>query len=75
MDDFEIMPTLKMVMDYSGLNIHQALELPCDMYRLIVKNATIDKLQQTEEGRKYLADCERMKKTTPDFKAIRSKME
>lgn len=73
-DDFEIMPTLKMVMDYSGLNIHQALELPCDMYRLVVKNATIEKLQQTEEGRKYLADCERMKKTTPDFKAIRNKM-
>lgn len=68
------MPTLKLVMDYSGLNFHEALELPCDLYLLMVKNATIDKLNQTEEGRDYLAKCERMKMTTPDFKAIRNKM-
>ena len=64
------MPTLKLVIDYSRLNIHEALDLPCDMYLLIVKNATIDKLSQTEEGRKYLADCERLQKTSPDLEAI-----
>lgn len=67
------MPTLKMVMDYSGLNFHEALALPCDLYMLMFKNATIDKLNQTEEGREYLAKCERMSKTTPDFKAIKKK--
>lgn len=57
-------------MDYTGLNIHEALDLPCDMYLLAIKHATIDKLSQTEEGRKYLADCERLQTTSPDLEAI-----
>jgi len=59
-------------MEYGNLNHYEAMGLPCDLYALMRKHATIDQLQKTEEGRKYLADCERMQVTTPDFETIRS---
>lgn len=68
------MPSVRAVVDYTGLNLYEVLDLPCDMFKLCLKHATIEKLSQTEEGRKYLADCERMKVTTPDFKAIKTKI-
>lgn len=67
------MPTLKMVMDYSGLNFHEALALPCDLYMLMFKHAIIEKLNQTEEGREYLAKCERLKETTPNIQALKER--
>ncbi|WP_278287606.1 hypothetical protein [Christensenella minuta] len=33
----------------------------------------IEDLQKTPEGRKYLADCERMAKTEPDTEALKQK--
>lgn len=45
------------------------------MFKLSLKHATISKLSQTEEGRKYLEDCERLKRTSPDIKAIQKRIE
>lgn len=57
-------------MGYTGLNMQEALALPCDLFMLCYKNAIIEKLKQTEKGREYLQDCEAAKHTKPDFDAI-----
>lgn len=61
--------------EYARLSLHEALQLPCDLYLLCLKNWYVDRLQQTEEGREYLATCERMKKTKLDKDALHRLME
>ena len=57
-------------MEYTGLNMKEALELPCDLYMLCRKNAIVSKLMQTEEGREYLESCRTAKQTEPDWEAL-----
>ena len=57
-------------MEYTGLNVREALQLPCDLYLLFYKNWYIDRLSQTEEGRQYLDDCKRLTQTRLDKKAL-----
>lgn len=64
------MPSIKKVADYGNFSIHDALNLPCDMFLLMLKNATIDELMQTEEGREYLAKCERLNNTSIDLDSL-----
>lgn len=64
------MPDIRRVIQYSGLDYERVLELPADVFKLMLKNHIIDELNATEEGRQYLEDCERLQKTSPDEKAI-----
>lgn len=63
------------VAEYARLSFWEALELPCDLFMICYKNWVVDRLMQTEEGRKYLDDCERMKKTKLDKEALHRLME
>ena len=67
----ELMPSIKMVMDYGRLSFNEVLELPCDVFLLMKRHAYIDQLNETEEGRQYLRDCERLRQTEPDYEALR----
>lgn len=68
------MPNVKRVMDYSRLNFNEVLELPCDVFKLMIRNSIIDELSKTEEGREYLQKCERLKQTKPDIAELRKRM-
>lgn len=57
-------------MQYTGLNLHQALDLPCDLFMLCRKNGTVERLMQSEEGREYLNNCKAAKQTTPDWDGL-----
>lgn len=70
---YEIMPSVRKVMEYSNLNYHEALSLPCDVFRLMVKNHTVDELSKTEEGREYLAKCERLNTTSIDLDKLQQR--
>lgn len=70
--DEEIMPSIRRVIEYSGLNYYEALNLPCDTFMLMSKNAYVDEMSKTEAGRAYLEKCARMKITEPDMGAIRA---
>ena len=59
-NNFEIMPSIKKVADYGNFSIHEALNLPCDMFLLMLKNSIIDEMNKTPEGKEYLAKCERL---------------
>lgn len=65
------MPSIHRVIHYSGLNYNQVLELPCDVFLLMVKNDYLDELNGTEEGREYLEKCKRLNTTEIDIAALR----
>ena len=49
-----------------------AFQLPVDLFMLYHKNAIVDKLMQSQEGRDYLEDCDRLKQTKMDKQGLRS---
>ena len=69
----ELMPSIRRVMKYTNGTYEEALKLPTDIFLLCSKNMYVEELMQTEEGRKYLKDCERMKVTEPDMEALNRK--
>lgn len=58
------------VMEYSHMSFDEVMKLPVDLFKLIRKQGYIRQLQSTEEGQKYLKDCERYKMTEPDIEGL-----
>lgn len=67
----ELIPSIRRVIEYSGLDYYGVLELPCDLFLLMFKNSYVDGLRSTQEGRDYLDKCARMKITEPDYTGIK----
>lgn len=55
---------------YARISIHEALQMPVDLFALCYKNWTVDRLMQSEEGREYLKDCKRLRQTTMDIEGL-----
>lgn len=64
---------LKLVSDYTRLDFNQVVELDCVTFKLLAKDALIDKLGQSEEGREYLENCWVLSQTEPDREKLREK--
>lgn len=60
------MPSIRRVIEYSGMSYREVLELPTDIFLIMVKNHYIDELNSTQEGRDYLEKCKRLNTTEPD---------
>lgn len=58
--------SLKLVADYTGLNFNEVVELDCITFKMLVRDAFIDRMSQTEDGRDYLEQCWVLKQTVPD---------
>jgi hypothetical protein len=56
----------------TGLNHFQIMKLPYHVYLLYLKHHTILDLQETEEGRKYLAKITRLTNKDIDLSGLRS---
>lgn len=69
--DTELMPAIRRVIAYSGLPFDGVMELPYDLYLLMLKNAIVDEYRATPEGRKFLETCERLKCLEPDVAAAK----
>lgn len=69
-DGDNIMPSIKRVIDYSGLPYDRVLNLPTDMFLLMYKNSIMLELESTKEGRDYLGKCKRLNTTEIDMAAI-----
>lgn len=52
------------------MSILAAMELPVDLFALCLKNWTVNRLMQSEEGAEYLKDCERLRQTKMDFEGL-----
>lgn len=64
---------IKLVCDYTGLNFNEAVELDCFTFKTVFRDAFIDKLQQSEQGREYLENCWIINQTEPDREKLRQK--
>ena len=60
-----------MVSDYTGLNFNEVVELDCITFKMLVRDAFIDTMSQTEEGRDYLEQCWILDQTEPDIARLR----
>lgn len=63
--------SLKLVSDYTGLNFNEVVELDCITFKMLVRDAFIDKMSHTEEGRDYLEQCWILTQTEPDTTALK----
>ena len=54
------MPAIRRVIEYSGQSYAEVMQLPYDVFLLMLKHAVVDEYRSTPEGRQYLADCERL---------------
>lgn len=61
-------------MEYTGLDFFQIGELDIVQFLLWRRDAFIYRLNQTEEGQKYLDNAYRMEQTKPDRAALRKKL-
>lgn len=66
---------IRAVIQYTNLSLPEVLKLPCDMFMLCHKNYVVDQLIQTESGREYLEDCERLKQTRMDKEGLHRLMQ
>ena len=67
----ELMPSIHRAIEYSGLTYNEVLQLPCDVFLLMVRNHYIDELNGTQEGRDYIEKCKRLNTTEIDIQGIR----
>ncbi len=56
----------KLAADYANMSIYEIDDMPITDYRLLVRDAFISKLSQTEKGRKYLNNAYRLTQTEAD---------
>ena len=64
------MPSIHRVIKYSGLNYHEVLNLPCDTFMLMNKNAVMDALNSSQQGRDYLKKVKRLHTTDTDIEEL-----
>ena len=64
-----------MVCNYTNLNFNEADNLDCVTFKMLVRDAFVDKMEQSEEGRDYLDKCWTLSQTTPDYKSLKEKLE
>ena len=62
---------LRLVSSYTGLNFVETLELDCLTYKLMLRDAFIEHMSQSEEGRDYLEQAWILRQTEPDRKKLR----
>lgn len=64
---------IKLVSDYTRLDFEKVVELDCFTFRKLFRDAFIDKLSQTEQGREYLESCWTLTQTEPDREKLRER--
>lgn len=61
----------KLIIDYTGLNLFEVMDLDFDVHYLLYRDGLIHKLMQTESGRGYLEEAWLLRQTKPDRKELR----
>lgn len=56
---------------YSGMNFDELMKLDCFTFKILLRDAYITKMRQTEEGREYLQNCWLIRQTEPDRAKLR----
>jgi hypothetical protein len=53
------------------MSFSELMQLDCITFKMLLRDAFISKMRQTEEGREYLEDCWLITQTEPDRHKLR----
>ncbi|KOO46393.1 hypothetical protein AMD01_11190 [Priestia koreensis] len=67
----ELMNDIAFLNRKSGMSHQEIMSLPYGIYLSYIKQNTIAELMETQEGREYLATCQRVQQKTPDLAKLR----
>ena len=56
---------------YTGMSFADLMRLDCFTFKMLLRDAYISKMRQSEEGREYLENCWLLKQTEPDRAKLR----
>ncbi|MBQ2527819.1 MAG: hypothetical protein II544_03610 [Spirochaetales bacterium] len=65
---------LSLLSGYTGMSFNELIELDCITFRMLLRDAFIHKMSQTEEGREYLENCWIIRQTEPDRAKLRKNL-
>ena len=60
-----------MVSEYTGMSFADLMLMDCITFKMLLRDAFITRMSQTEEGREYLENCWLIKQTEPDRARLR----
>lgn len=66
-DEVRIQPNMAYLTRKTSMGFNELMNLPYPVFLSYLRENQIMDLKETEEGRKYLEQVERMSVTTPDF--------
>lgn len=59
--------SIHLVSKYTGMTFVDCLEMPCDTFQRLYRNAYVDRLCQYPEGIKQIKDYKRLHTTEPEL--------
>ena len=62
---------LHLVAEYTGMSFPELMKTDCITFKMLLRDAFINRMRQTEEGREYLENCWLIKQTEPDRAKLR----
>jgi len=60
-----------LISEYTGMSFADLLQIDCITFKMLFRDAFINRMSQNEEGREYLENCWLIKQTEPDRKRLR----
>ena len=57
---------VKLVNEYTSMSFSEIMDIDCISFKILLRDAFIYQMNQTEEGREYLAKAYMLKQTEPD---------
>ena len=62
---------LHLIAEYTGMSFPELMKIDCITFKMLLRDAFINRMRQTEEGREYLENCWLIKQTEPDRARLR----
>lgn len=66
---------LHLVASYTQMSFAELMQIDCITFKMLLRDAFICKMRQTDEGREYLENCWLMKQTEPNRAELRRKFD
>jgi hypothetical protein len=62
---------LHLIAEYTRMSFSELMLLDCFTFKMLLRDAFISRMRQSEEGREYLENCWLLKQTEPDRNTLR----
>lgn len=62
---------LHLVAEYTKMSFSELMQVDCITFKMLLRDAYIDMMRQSEEGREYLENCWLLNQTEPDRHTLR----